>query len=222
MSGRRFVIPDIHGCSRTFLSLINRLIRLRKTDTLYLLGDLIDRGPRSKEVLETIFKLMNTGTTIHVLRGNHEEMMLRSCGNLEYQRLWMLNGGAATMDSLEIEDPCDIPFNYRGYLSRLPYYIEMDDCILVHAGLNCSAPDPFADRESMLWSRTTRIDENITKGKKLISGHTPVTREEIRASLHSGRIILDNGCVYADRPELGTLAALELDSMSVVFQKNVD
>ncbi len=66
MTSRRFVIPDIHGCARTFRALVEDVIRLKPMDSLYLLGDYIDRGPRSKDLLDKILELSAEGHNIHL------------------------------------------------------------------------------------------------------------------------------------------------------------
>ena len=222
MSARRFVVPDIHGCARTFSALLDKVLNLRPRDVLYLLGDYTDRGPRSKEVIDIIMGLKRKGHAVHTLRGNHDDMLIRACGSLDYLRVWLLNGGRTTLESFGVEDPCEIPPSYRHFFARLPYFIELDKFILVHAGLNLLADDPFADTEAMLWNRSGTTDPRRTRGKTIISGHTPVSREAIRESLATGHILLDNGCVYREQPGLGTLAALDLDTMSLYFMKNID
>ena len=222
MDPRRFVIPDIHGCARTFRCLLENVIHLGKDDHLYLLGDMIDRGPRSKEVIDTILQLRSDGYNVHPLRGNHEEMFVQSCRDRSYFRLWMLNGGRATLDSFGVEDGCDVPPSYRQFIAGLPYFIELPDFVLVHGSLNFQIPDPLADTEAMLWSRDTAVNRQLIGGRRVIGGHTPVSRDEIRNNLATDRITLDNGCVYRGKQGLGSLAALELNSMTLYFQDNID
>lgn len=216
------MIPDIHGCARTFRRLLEDTIRLRKTDSLYLLGDMIDRGPRSKEVLDTIRRLLADGYDIHPLRGNHEEMFLHSCRDRSSFRLWMLNGGRSTLDSFGVEDGCDIPLSYRHLLDSLPYFIELDGFVLVHGSLNFRISDPFADTEAMLWGRDMAVNKRLIGGRRVIGGHTPLSSDEIRRSLSTDRFMLDNGCVYKGERGLGSLTVLELNSMTLSFQENID
>lgn len=222
MPYRRFVIPDIHGCARTFAALVHDVLHLKRTDALYLLGDYTDRGPHSREVVDSIMRLQQIGYRVYPLRGNHDDMFLRACGDPESQRIWLLNGGRATLESFGVDDPCDIPLHYRRFFALLPYYRELDNYILVHAGLNCRADNPFSDTDAMLWIRPSEMGAYRITGKSVISGHTPVSRETIKSSLDTGRILLDNGCVYSSKAELGTLSALELDSLSLYFQKNIE
>jgi serine/threonine protein phosphatase 1 len=76
----------------------------------------------------------------------------------------------------------------------------------------------------MLWTRSPYVDRQRIGGRRLICGHTPVPRSQLEASLDSSKIMLDNGCVFAGRPGpgMGNLAALELESMTVHYQENID
>jgi serine/threonine protein phosphatase 1 len=222
MLTRRFVIPDIHGCARTFQSLMEDVIGLQPGEYLYLLGDFIDRGPRSAEVLDTIMGLAERGFRVNAMRGNHEQMLLDSRNSDTDFDLWITNGGRATLESLGINSSDGIPCRYLRFLDRLRYFIVLDDFVLVHACLNFENPDPFADSEAMLWARNCEVDGQRIGNRRVISGHTPVSRKAIENGLYSSRIMLDNGCVYKGRPGMGALAALELNSMSLFFQENID
>jgi serine/threonine protein phosphatase 1 len=222
MKPRRFVIGDIHGCALTMQRLVQKGIGLTKTDELYLLGDLIDRGPDSKGVLDFILEQRVQGFTIVAVRGNHEEMFLHAGDSSQDMYQWLLNGGQATLANFEADGPGDIPHRYRFFLSSLPYYLLLDDFVIVHAGLNFDRSDPFSDTEAMLWQRDCEVDLSRTGGRRLVCGHTPVTREQLEASLSSDRIMLDNGCVFSSHSRGGSLAALELNSMQVVYQENID
>jgi serine/threonine protein phosphatase 1 len=202
--------------------MVEVVIGLTVHDHLYLLGDLIDRGPDSKGVLDFIFDLQGKGFNVSAVRGNHEDMFLLSCDKQSGAALWSMNGGWATLESFNAAGPSDIPSRYRLYLHSLPYYLMLDEFIIVHAGLNFEVPDPFDDRESMLWTRSPLVDLNRTGGRRLICGHTPVSRSKIEASLRAHKILLDNGCVFEPLAGMGSLAALELNSLSLYFQENID
>jgi serine/threonine protein phosphatase 1 len=136
--------------------------------------------------------------------------------------LWTANGGQATLESFQADGPGDIPHRYCEFLTYLPHYILLDDFIIVHAGLNFDQPNPFDDTSAMLWTRSPVVDRQRIGGRRLICGHTPVSRSRLEASLESNKIMLDNGCVFIDLPELGSLAALELESMTVLYQEKID
>lgn len=218
---RRFVIPDIHGCALTLDRLIREVIRLKRCDELYLLGDYIDRGPRSREVLDILMGLVMKGYRVFLLRGNHEEMFLNGCSDRNFFRMWLLNGGRATLDSFGVEDACDIPLQYRRFVAEMPYYRILPDFVLVHASLNFDISNPFADTEAMLWSRSLEVRTELISGRRVIGGHTPMSRSEILRGLATDRIVLDNGCVYPERPGMGCLVALDIDSMTLFSQENI-
>ena len=75
-----YVIADVHGCYREFMQLLNRVEFNEKEDTLYVLGDIIDRGPGSEEMFEWIYK--RYGKSVHMCMGNHEEMF---CDFVKYK-----------------------------------------------------------------------------------------------------------------------------------------
>ena len=219
---RSFVIGDIHGCAATLRRLIEETLRPSTSDRIYLLGDLIDRGPDSKWVLDFIFELRERGLSVGSVRGNHEEMCLLAGDDHYYQELWAANGGLATLESFQADGPGDIPHLYRVFLNSLPHYILLDDFVIVHAGLNFDTFNPFDDTGAMLWTRSPFVDRQRLGGRRLICGHTPTPRSQLEASLGSSKIQLDNGCVYAGRYEMGCLAALELESMTVRYQEKSD
>ena len=223
MSPRTFVIGDIHGCAATLKRLVMHTLRPTPDDRIFLLGDLIDRGPDSKGVLDFIFELRDRGLSVAGIRGNHEEMYLQASNDDDYfLGLWDANGGLATMASFEADGPGDIPRRYRDFLVSLPLYIMLDNFVIVHAGLNFDTLNPFSDTEAMLWTRSPFVDQQRIGGRRLICGHTPVTLTRLEESLNSSKIMLDNGCVFGCLPEMGNLVALELESMTLFLQPNID
>jgi serine/threonine protein phosphatase 1 len=222
----RFAISDIHGCNATFRHMTGHELKLQPGDTLYLLGDYIDRGPGSKEVIDHILDLRNGGVNVRTLKGNHEDMMLLAIKNKgESLEHWLRNGGNTTLKSFgldsieEISTLSESSFanRYIDFFNNLEYYIRTEDFYFVHAGLNFSAPDPLADLHSMLWVRNSSPDESFLQHRKLIHGHTPRTIERITESIASKMIDIDGGCVYKGTHGLGHMVALNLDTMEVNY-----
>ncbi len=222
MPPRTFIIGDVHGCAATLRRLVEVALRPEPTDRICLLGDLIDRGPDSKGVLDFIFELRERGLRVDSIRGNHEEMYLQAGNDSHSQGLWYANGGLETLASFQADGPDDIPRRYRDLLDSFPLYILLDDFIIVHAGLNFDTPDPFGDTGAMLWTRSTYVDRERIGGRRLICGHTLVSQSRLEASLGSSKIMLDNGCFFNDRDGMGNLAALELESMTLYVQPNME
>lgn len=219
----RFVISDIHGCSETFKSLIET-IKLSYKDHLYILGDFINKGPDSKGVLDFVFSLQKDGYQVSSLRGNHDQMLLDvQLGNVagswlnEEQKI-------ITLKSFSVNSPFDIPKPYINFLDATPFYIELDDYFLVHAGFNFLIKDPLSDKPSMLNSKNFWEFNGKLNGKKTIHGHTPVSLTEIKKNVKDQKdiIAIDGGCVYTDRKDMGNLIALNIDSMEIFVQKNLD
>lgn len=229
---RRFVIGDIHGCIRTFQYLVKEVLHLGPADTLFLLGDTIDRGPGSKAVIDYIMEL-SVSSTVRPVMGNHEFMMLRSLEDEDFFRMWILNGCAQTLISFGV-DPSrvhnrdsvfQIPPAYFDFFRGWPLYEETDDFFFVHAGLDAFSKDPLSDVQTLLWTRNEDAPRDILKGRKLIHGHTPVALSLIHDRFRDpgAKVLnLDGGCVYNKYPDLGILVALDLDQMKLHSVRNRD
>lgn len=223
---RTFVITDIHGCCRTFRRLLFAVIRLEMEDTLYLLGDYIDRGPDSKGVIETILELNAYGYDVRPIRGNHEQMHLASIYAPTYENLseWLENGGYTTLKSYGVTHPEELGQHVH-VLYSFPLYRITDSHIFVHAGLDFTLDDPlsYQGEHAMFSKRGGDVIEAKLNGRTLVSGHTPLPLYAIRRSLHTSHIRLDNGCVYGDAlPEMGNLVALELGTGELFVQEKID
>ena len=231
---RRWVIPDIHGCVNTLKQLVENGIQPTKEDSIYFLGDYIDRGPDGKGVIDYIMSFQNEGFDIQYLIGNHEYYCMNSYENDKHrwftkssiQKEWERFGAKMTLKSFGVRRPRDIDKKYIDWMANGKYFIELDDYILVHAGMNFNIPDPFDDKMSMLWVRDFKVDINKIGGKKIIHGHVPVEHSLIQLFIESGGynfIALDNGVYYRDlKVGFGNLMALELNSMELIAQPNVD
>lgn len=221
--GRTFAIGDIHGCYRTFKKLLFEVLAVSTEDTIYLLGDYIDRGPRSRKVLKLILKMKSMGFHIKPLMGNHEIMLLGSIFSpLKFQG-WMRSGGHSTLESFKVEHPANIKEKYLDFITNLPFFYETEDFIIVHGGLNFDSEKPLEEFESMPWIRNGIIDKTKIGNRRIIVGHTPSPLERIKKSLQEDRILLDGGCVLAKaNRELGYLVALELETMQLHTQQCID
>ncbi len=235
---KSWAVSDIHGCFHTFRKLIEDKVILEKSDNLYLIGDLIDRGHFSKELIEYIIGLQNSGYQIHNLMGNHEEAMIdayykeftlkkklfRKPIN-EAKEAWYSYGGNATMKSFGITDLKQFPEEIVRYFESFKRYIELQDYILVHAGFNFKADNVFEDEKSMLWIRDFDVIPEKIKFKTVVHGHVPVSLEVIDTCIEKKQfhyIPIDNGCYQKDKKGMGALLALNLESRTYVIQKNVE
>jgi serine/threonine protein phosphatase 1 len=176
---RTFIIGDIHGCCKTFQKLVLEEIRIGKKDQIYCLGDYIDRGPDSRGVIYFILDLKIQGFQIHTLRGNHEQLLHESEMDSLAKAIWINNGGDKALASFKADSIRQLEPKYLEFFRKTKYFINTADFFLVHAGLNFQAPDPLADKNSMLWIRNFSVNNSFLKGKILVHGHTPKQRNFI-------------------------------------------
>lgn len=235
---KKWVIPDIHGCIDTLKTLMENQIKPNKNDHLIFLGDYIDRGPDSKGVIDYIMEMQRNEFNITALLGNHEDYCIKAYeddikhkGFLGFRpkskihREWDNFGGIETLESFDADSPKDIPKKYIDWLKALDYYTEVDDFIIVHAGLNFMEDDPFTDKHAMIWIRDFQVDSDKIPNKIIIHGHVPVNLEFIELSINNPDykfIDLDNGIYVNDRAGYGNLVALELTEMRYVVQSLMD
>lgn len=221
-NARRLAISDIHGCLRTFEALLEK-VDYTKEDQLFLLGDFIDRGPDSAKLLDKVMQLEQHGYQVFCIRGNHEQMLLDNYGVLSatdlrryttyYHNHCLFDGKHRLIEK------------YKAWIERLPYYFDLGDYYLVHAGFDFGNDKPFEDKRSMLWVRRPALIKEQLNGRKVIHGHTPMDISYINRSIRAGdiSICIDNGCAFEDiQGERGALLCLDLDTMEVHRQRNMD
>lgn len=221
----RYAISDIHGCSRTFRTLVDEQLQLQPSDQLFLLGDYIDRGPDSKGVIDFILELRARGCQVSTLMGNHEAMLLETWEDADFLPQWLGNGGDTTLASFGLKDLRLLPEPYLLFLDQLQYYLELPDYLLVHAGFDFAGGNPLANVEAMLWIRQFTVDAAFLGDRRIVHGHTPTPASRIRQNVANplAQVFnIDGGCVYKHRPELGNLTALDLDSRQLHVLPNCD
>ena len=128
---RRYVIGDIHGCAKALRTLIEN-IDPTEEDELVFLGDYVDRGPNSRDVVQQIIDLRDQCKVIP-LRGNHEIMLLGVVlGGLD-DKVWLGNGGVSTVSSYG-GSLKKIPIPHLDFFQSFQTYYETNESIFVHAG----------------------------------------------------------------------------------------
>ena len=202
MRNRLIAIGDIHGEVEKLNSLIDKL-DLQKQDKVIFLGDYIDRGKHSKEVIERILNLSEEIECVF-LKGNHEDMLLKtkitqSQDDIEH---WLLSGGISTYDNYG-----DYPaiFNTHGkFLDSLKLYHIEQNYMFVHAGINPKKELSEQTKDDLLWIREEFLDNSHNLPYKIIFGHTPF----IEPLILNDKIGIDTGC--GKHPK-GTLTAFICD-----------
>jgi serine/threonine protein phosphatase 1 len=196
MAGRTFAIGDIHGETQHLFRLMSCLPKLDEHDTLVFLGDYLDRGPHSREVVEYLMNLpRQTKAKVVCLRGNHEDSWLRvrKVGWDEFV-LPPANGCFAAYRSFvggpvpetdqqptqaDLGAMCTASFfpeDVVRWLDALSYWYEDEHAIYVHAGLpragdRFAHPSEVADPLILLWIRTEEFFRKY-RGKPVVFGHT--------------------------------------------------
>lgn len=227
---RQFAISDIHGCSQSFEALLDK-ISFSTTDVLFLLGDYIDRGPGSKLVIDRILDLQSQGYQVQCLLGNHEHAMLAAKQDWLFFENWRDGwGGMETLESFNTYSLDEIEPKYWEFLNRLKLYIETEEHVFVHAGLDFSNRfNPFENTEMLLFGRNwyDRTDYYWLGNRIILHGHTPIVKKDIETLLFrlsvNQFLNIDNGCVY-DKTGDGYyhLCAFDLTNWQLFFQKNLD
>ena len=222
------VIGDIHACYKTFIKLLGKIKELYPDDEIVLAGDLVDRGPNSRAVVQYVID-----NKIKCVMGNHEEMMFTDLhGTTEYPGSWETNGGEQTIQSYK--EPCgkihkELLYVHSTWMKTLPLYLEYKDVknedgrylVVSHASLGStwkyrdpSHPKYHFFLNNITWNRDTPQD---VKEIYNIFGHTPVEIPIVKSFYAN----VDTGCVF-NRHGYNKLSALRFPSMDIIQQENID
>lgn len=193
-----FVFPDIHGVFDFIDKGLREVEKYAKEGTIVFLGDYIDRGPESREVVNKIYKGPPENWKWVALKGNHEDMMVGAQENSFWESNWHMNGGAETLTSY-IGFPGDFEAHLY-WMENLPSYHEDAHRVYVHGFVE---PDTDLDKQSpqtMMWGRYSNIEHWGWKDKHVVHGHTPDREGPL---LYQGRTNLDTGGVWTKRYVIG-------------------
>ncbi len=204
---RTFAIGDIHGCLDKLQDLIAR-IDPGPGDKLVFLGDYVDRGDNTREVIDFLIDLSRR-TPCVFLRGNHEDMFITFLEFDSNRTIFFANGGLKTIESYVRPERFTsndqvarlLPDTHRDFLSDLGLYHEDEGYVYVHAGIQPGRAMRDQDRYDLLWIRDEFIFTPTGMDKKVIFGHTPFARPMVKTD----KIGIDTGAVYG-----GVLTAMEI------------
>ena len=214
--------------------LLENVLKVTKDDELFFLGDYIDRGPASKDVIDYLMDLQEKGWNIHCLKGNHEDYCVKAWEEDQkfhlfkpgIQKAWEAVGAKETFSSFGVKRPREIPKKYIDWMKNLDYYYELENYILVHAGLNFRIKNPFEDKHSMIWVRDFKVDFEKTNGRRIIHGHLPEDYSFIDFVIKNPKshdfIALDNGVFNTNKAGMGNLMAFNPDTNELIAQSNLD
>lgn len=205
------VIGDIHGCHEALTHLLSMVTH--RADTLVFLGDYVDRGPHSKEVVTTILRLRKIHPRVICLMGNHDFLFLQYLNGGD-SGLFLQVGGKQTLASYGLvaaatpaERLRQVPPEHIAFFNSLPFYWEDQHALYVHAGLQPGRHLSQQTAQWCLWARESFLLAATDFGKPVVFGHTVFPEVFITAD----KIGIDTGAVYG-----GLLTALLLPEREVV------
>jgi serine/threonine protein phosphatase 1 len=180
MPGRVIAIGDIHGCAAALRALLDA-IDPEADDSIITLGDCVDRGPESCQVIEELLQLRERCRLIPLL-GNHEEMMLNFLEGRPQPDEWLLCGGRETVESYRDESGKQgrVPVLHVDYIRTWMNYCETPSHFFCHASYDPEKPLAQQHWQTMRWlSLKHIIPEAHLSGKTAIVGHSSQKSGEI-------------------------------------------
>ncbi|NLS97238.1 MAG: serine/threonine protein phosphatase [Planctomycetaceae bacterium] len=202
---RVIAIGDIHGCSAALEAVLAE-VKPDRSDLVVTLGDVIDRGPDSRGVIERLLTLRNETQLVSIL-GNHEEMLMTIMDGHHYMLGdWLAFGGLATLDSYQTDHPGEIPGEHLEFLRANVPIVELPSVFFVHASYLPKKPLAKQPPEVLRWeSLREQLPKPHRSGKTCICGHTAQKSGEV---LNAGHLICIDTWVYGE----GWLTALDVHS----------
>ena len=205
-----YAVGDIHGSYYKLTRLLkhcNGHCGPRKARFVFV-GDYIDRGQHSREVVELLIELQKAkpGQTC-CLRGNHEEMLVSALEDGD-KALWLYNGGDMTLRSYGVTSADAIPGEHLAWFNSLPLFESDDKRFFVHAGIFPGVPLSEQRKDDMLWIREPFLSDPEDHGLFIVHGHTPLRNGE--PEYLPNRLNLDTGAVFG-----GPLTAAVFDDSAV-------
>ncbi len=198
---------DVHGCSRSLKKLIDKL-PLDHEDRIVFIGDYIDRGPDSRDVIDFLIALSANHNCIFI-RGNHEQMLLDYLAGNDDGKLWVFNGMRQTVDSYG--GLSNLPDYHLDFFKSTQFVYEFNKWVFVHAGVRPGVNLKGQNNDDLIWIREEFIySPEPLKNKTVVFGHTPFFTGPL---IHDSKIGIDTGCVYG-----GKLTALRMDDMKLYHQ----
>lgn len=214
---RRIFIGDVHGHYNGLMRLVE-MIAPTASDTLHFVGDLIDRGPRSAQVVEFVRQ-----NKYPCVLGNHEHLLLNAFpdaeSNMSAFQGWLHSGGQPTLTSYPSTEAL---LDHVEWLRTLPLYLDLGDILLVHAGLHPGKPLSAQSQMDFCWIRHVFHSHPTPffEDKQVITGHTITFT---LPGVAPGQIAQGPGWLDIDtggyHPRSGWLTALDVDH-GLVYQTN--
>ncbi|MGD0025975.1 MAG: metallophosphoesterase family protein [Xanthobacteraceae bacterium] len=192
-----YAVGDVHGS----LDKLERLIAGCREHadgrpmTFVFLGDYIDRGPQSAGVVRFLLRLQSElREHVIALMGNHEAWALAVADGTMPASNWLLNGGAATLESYGVGHVTELPHAHLDWFRSLRLTYDDGRRFFVHAGVDPKKPLDAQDEFDLLWIREPFLSDGRNYGRLIVHGHTPLIAGI--PELRSNRLNLDTAAVF--------------------------
>lgn len=211
---RLYAVGDVHGCADLLKGAFDRIdadraLSVSPRTIEVFLGDLIDRGTASRQVVDLLIERGQRHEVV-CLKGNHEDIALQFLSSPHLFGDWARIGGRETLLSYGIvpiaHEPEEmsamaqafgaaLPPAHRRFLLELRAFFACGDFFFVHAGIKPGVPLDRQREADLLWIRQEFLNWDATYEKIIVHGHTPVAEPEFRTN----RINLDTGAYATGR-----------------------
>jgi serine/threonine protein phosphatase 1 len=175
-TGLCYAVGDIHGYAPLLRNLLAAIAQHAGDEEhrIVFLGDYIDKGPASAEVLDILMDLTRkTPDRIFCLRGNHDHAMAEAASSDLAEIKWRRMGGDAVLREFGVARAADLPARLRAWVAALPTWLDEGTRYFVHAGLD---PDLSLDAQTDAIRMTMRgrfLTDDHDFGRHVVHGHTP-------------------------------------------------
>jgi serine/threonine protein phosphatase 1 len=192
-----YAIGDIHGSLDKLRTLIARCEQHADGEPMrfVFLGDYIDRGPQSREVVRYVKDLQaRLSDRVVALMGNHEEVAVAVAEHVAPPDHWLSQGGVATLRSYRVARASELPAADLEWMRSLRLCYDDGRRFFVHAGIDPNRPLDAQDEHDLLWIREPFLLDGREHGRFIVHGHTPLTTGA--PDLRANRVNLDTGAVF--------------------------
>ncbi len=214
---RVYVIGDIHGRDDLTREICHRILGDSQSmppgmkRAAVFLGDYLDRGMNSREVIDFLIDDPLPGFETHFLKGNHEQKLLDFLDDCNEGGMWLELGGGATVFSYGVRVPKEIkvadrlkyirdafcvefPDTHLRFLKNLEIQYTVGDYLFVHAGINPKRPLDDQNPDDIIWGVDEFLDFDDDLGKIVVHGHSTTVNPVER----SNRISIDTGAYFTN------------------------
>jgi serine/threonine protein phosphatase 1 len=228
-----YAIADLHGRYDLLSEAVTKIVEHSRSDrpaTIITLGDYVDRGPKSRQVIERLVDWGSPDLKLVCLKGNHEDIMWQCCRQPIKAGWWMDNGGGATLISYgqnygDIVNVKIVPEQHLRWIEKLPLMHVDRHRVYVHAGVDPDLPLAAQEPEQLLWKIYKGPDQRGHGTRHVVHGHHqfrdgPVSIEG-RTNLdtqawYTGRLVIG---VFDDEVAGGPVSLLEVRGEPVESKK---